>query len=312
MQLLNNLLDLSKIEAGMMVLTETSFKLRPILEYLLSLVGVGTTAKGVSLMLTNDPQTPDYLVCDPLRLEQVLLNLLGNAVKFTPAGEVELTVRPLLEEGDRVTLAFSVRDTGIGLTPAQVSGIFEAFTQADGSTARHYGGTGLGLSICRRLVALMGGEIRVESEPGRGSTFTVTARFHRGTAPVVKPEPQLDRATVMAALTGCRVLAVEDQPINQQVLQEHLEQMGANVTTAVDGQEAVVAVTRAEGRYAAVLMDLQMPVMDGYEATLMLRTCAGRSSWTKCKKSPTCLMKFTGSLKTRGSLLCSADPAPAS
>ena len=271
MQLLNDLLDLSKIEAGMMVLAETSFKLQPLLRHLLSLVGVGATAKSVRLMLTIDPQPPDYLEGDPVRLEQILLNLLGNAVKFTSAGEIELAVRLLAEEDAQVTIEFAVRDTGIGLTPEQVGTIFEAFTQADGSTTRHYGGTGLGLNICRRLVALMGGELRVESEPGRGSTFTVTACFRRGAAPVAEPEPPLDRATVIATLTGRRVLVVEDQPINQQVLQELLEQVGVKVTIADDGRDAVVAVTRAENRYDAVLMDLQMPVMDGYEAALLLR-----------------------------------------
>ena len=271
MQLLNDLLDFSKIDAGMLVLSETSFELQSLLEHLLSLAGVDATAKGVRLTLTNDPQTPDYLVGDPLRLEQVLLNLLSNAVKFTPAGEVELTVHPLAEEDAQVTIEFAVRDTGIGLTPAQIGTIFEAFTQADSSTTRHYGGTGLGLSICRQLVTLMGGEIRVESEPGRGSTFTATAPFRRGTAPVPEPKPVLDRTTVAAALTGCRVLLVEDQPINQQVLQELLAQVGASVTIAANGQEAVVAATRAGGRFDAVLMDLQMPVMDGYEATLLLR-----------------------------------------
>ena len=271
MQLLNDILDFSKIEAGMMVLAESSFKLQPLLEHLLCLVGSGATAKGVRLMLTTDPQIPDYLVGDPLRLEQVLLNLLGNAVKFTPAGEVELTVRLLAEENARVTIEFAVRDTGIGLTPEQAGAIFEAFTQADSSTTRHYGGTGLGLSICRRLVALMEGEIRVESAPGRGSTFTVTVCVQRGTAPQAEPEAVLDRVTVTATLTGRRVLVVEDQPINQQVLQELLEQVGAHVTVAADGREAVVAVTRAEGRYDVVLMDLQMPAMDGYEATLLLR-----------------------------------------
>ncbi len=271
MLLLNDLLDFAKIEAGMMALAESSFTLQPLLEHLLGLVDSGAAAKGVRLMLTNDPLTPEYLVGDPLRLEQVLLNLLGNAVKFTPAGEIELSVRPLQEEGDQVTLEFTVRDTGIGLTPEQLRDVFEAFTQADSSTTRHYGGTGLGLSICRQLVALMGGELYAESEPGRGSTFTVTACFRRGTAPTVEPEPLLDRATMTATLTGHRVLVVDDHAINRQVLQELLEQVGANVTIATDGREAVEAVTRAEGRYDAVLMDLQMPEMDGYEATLLLR-----------------------------------------
>ena len=271
LRLLNDILDLSKVEAGKLQLEEVTFELQPILERLLSLVGVGAAAKGVRLILTNDRQTPEYLVGDPLRLEQILLNLLGNAVKFTPTGEVELTVRPLTAEGNRVTLEFSVRDTGIGLTPEQAASIFEAFTQADGSTTRHYGGTGLGLTISRRLVTLMGGELRVESEPGVGSTFTVTACFLRGAAPEEAPAPALDRSAVRAALRGCRVLVVEDHPINQQVLREILEQIGVRVAIAADGREAVVAVTRMEGGFDAVLMDLQMPVMDGYEATLLLR-----------------------------------------
>ena len=271
LRLLNDLLDLSKVEAGKLELEEVSFELQPILERLLSLVGVGAAAKGVRLLLTNDRQTPEYLVGDPHRLEQILLNLLGNAVKFTPTGEVELSVRPLTAEGDRVILEFSVRDTGIGLTPEQAGCIFEAFTQADGSTTRRYGGTGLGLTISRRLVTLLGGKIRVESEPGVGSTFTVTAGFLRGAAPESAPEPALDRSAVRAALRGCRVLVVEDHPINQQVVQELLEQVGVGVAIAADGREAVVAVARMEGRFDAVLMDLQMPELDGYEATLLLR-----------------------------------------
>ena len=271
LRLLNDLLDFSKVEAGKLELEEVTFELQPILERLLSLVGIGAVAKGVRLLLTNDRQTPKYLVGDPLRLEQILLNLLGNAVKFTPTGEVELTVRALTSEGNRVTLEFSVRDTGIGLTPEQAGSIFEAFTQADGSTTRHYGGTGLGLAICRRLVTLMGGALRVESEPGVGSSFTVTACFLRGVAPKDAPAPALDRSAVRAALGGCQVLVVEDHPINQQVLRELLEQVGVKVTIAADGREAVVVVTRMEGRFDAVLMDLQMPVMDGYEATLRLR-----------------------------------------
>ena len=237
MILLNDLLDLSKIEAGKLELEETTFEILPLLERLLSLVGAGATAKRVRLLLANDARTPDFLVGDHHRLEQVLLNLLGNAVKFTPAGEVELVVRPLLEDEAGITLEFSVRDTGIGLTPEQVGGIFEAFTQADGSITRRYGGTGLGLSICRRLVALMGGEIRVESEPSQGSTFTFTVRFHRGTVPTPEPELTLERGAVTAALSGCRVLVVEDQPVNQQVLRDLLEQVGAIVSIAADGRK---------------------------------------------------------------------------
>ena len=271
LRLLNDLLDLSKVEAGKLELEEVTFELQPILERLLSLVGVGAAAKGVRVLLTHDARTPDYLVGDPLRLEQILLNLLGNAVKFTPTGEVELAIRLVTAEGSRMTLEFSVRDTGIGLTPEQVDGIFEAFAQADGSTARRYGGTGLGLNICRRLVTIMGGKIQVESEPGVGSTFMVTVGFLRGVAPESAPAPALDRSAARAALRGCRVLVVDDHPINQQVVQELLEQVGVSVAIASDGREAVVAVTRMEGCFDAVLMDLQMPELDGYEATLLLR-----------------------------------------
>ena len=271
MILLNDLLDHSKIEAGKLELEEATFEIQPLLQRLLSLVGAGATAKGVRVLLTNDARTPDFLVGDHHRLEQVLLNLLGNAVKFTQAGEVDLAVRVLAEDEARITLEFSVRDTGIGMTSEQIGLIFEAFTQADGSTTRRYGGTGLGLSICRRLVALMGGEIRVKSTPGQGSTFTFIVGFLRGTAPAPEPELVLDRVAVTAALTGRRVLAVEDQPINQQVLRELLEQVGVIVSVATDGKDALATVTASAGRFDAVLMDLQMPELDGYEATLLLR-----------------------------------------
>ncbi len=272
MRLLNSLMDFSKIEAGMMVLEAISFELLPILEGLLSLMGGAAAAKGVRLFLTAAPDCPRYLVGDPHRLEQLLLNLLGNAVKFTATGEVELSIHPLKREMAGITLEFVVRDTGIGMTGEELGRIFEPFTQGDGSITRRFGGTGLGLSICRRLVTLMGGEIRVESEPGRGSSFTFTACFQEGErGGVVTAEPQFDRLSVTTALTGYRILVVEDQPINQQVLRELLEQVGATVTAADDGREALTIVSREEGRFDALLMDLQMPELDGYQATLLLR-----------------------------------------
>ena len=247
MRLLNSLMDFSKIEAGMMVLEAISFELLPILEGLLSLMGGAAAAKGVRLFLTAAPDCPRYLVGDPHRLEQLLLNLLGNAVKFTATGEVELSIHPLKREMAGITLEFVVRDTGIGMTGEELGRIFEPFTQGDGSITRRFGGTGLGLSICRRLVTLMGGEIRVESEPGRGSSFTFTACFQEGErGGVVTAEPQFDRLSVTTALTGYRILVVEDQPINQQVLRELLEQVGATVTAADDGREALTIVSREE------------------------------------------------------------------
>ncbi len=271
LQLLNDLLDLSKIEVGRVELEQLSFPLASMLERLLSLSVVGASMKGIHLRLCIHPETPDYLVGDPIRLEQVLLNLLGNAVKFTAAGQVELTVRPLPGEGERIFLEFSVRDTGIGMAPEQAEQIFEPFTQGDGSTSRHFGGTGLGLTICRRLVALMGGEIGVTSELGKGSTFTCTASFLRGVPPATEPVTHPDQGAVRQALQGCRILVVEDQEINQQILRELLEQVGVSVTVASDGRQAVAAVTGEEGRFDLLLMDLQMPGLDGYEATLLIR-----------------------------------------
>ncbi len=271
LQLLNDLLDYSKIEAGKLELEEASFELQPLLERLRSMMGVGASAKGIPLNLTIDPLTPTTLEGDPLRLEQILLNLLGNALKFTHAGEIELTLRPLAEDGERLLLEFSVRDTGIGMTPEQAERIFEMFSQADSSTTRRYGGTGLGLSICRRLVALMGGELRVESQPGQGSTFTFTANFTRGTTLPSLPKQPLDQDTVRRALAGCRLLVAEDNPINQLVLQKLLEEVGASVIVAADGREVLAAVNRRKGQFDAVIMDLQMPEMDGYEATRRLR-----------------------------------------
>ncbi len=269
--LLNDLLDLSKIEAGKLELDLLSFALHPLLYHLLSLMEISAGAKGIWLHLTVHPETPHHLVGDPLRLEQIILNLLGNAVKFTHAGEVELFVRPTPTNDDGILLEFSVRDTGIGMTPEQMEQIFSPFTQADGSTTRTFGGTGLGLSICRQLTELMGGEIGVTSEPGVGSTFTFTAGFLQGEAPMVEAEAVSEMNAVKAALRGCRLLVAEDQELNQQVIREILERVGAKVTMVTDGRQAVAAATAADPPFDAVLMDMQMPKLDGYGATILIR-----------------------------------------
>ncbi len=271
MKLLNGLLDLTKIEAGKLELERVPFALYPLLERLLGLVGVEAAAKGLNLIHFTHPEIPPYLVGDPVRLEQVLLNLLGNAVKFTSSGEVRLTVRSLSADDDRLLLEFAVHDSGIGLTPQQTDKIFLPFTQGDSSTTRRFGGTGLGLSICRRLMDLMGGEISVTSEPGKGSTFTCTVGFLKGSAPPAEAEQPPDQAKVRAALKGCRILVAEDQEINQQILRELLEQAGAGVTLVANGREAVTAVTASPERFDVVLMDLQMPELDGYQATRLIR-----------------------------------------
>ena len=271
MLILNDLLDFSKIEAGKVELEALPFALNPLLERLRSLVEIGASAKGLRLRLSYDSKCPEYLVGDSYRLQQILLNLLSNAIKFTSAGEVELSVRPLTAEQERVLMEFSVRDSGIGLSPEQLGRIFTPFTQADSSTTRRYGGTGLGLSICRRLALLLGGEIYVVSEPGRGSTFTCTVPLLRGELPMMEPDQAPDQLLMEKALKGSRILVAEDQEINRQLLRELLEQVGVSVTVVADGRQAVAAVAEAKSFFHAILMDLQMPELDGYGATLLLR-----------------------------------------
>ena len=271
LKLLNDLLDLAKVESGRLELDETTFELRPLMKNLLMLAGVGASTKGIRLTVTVAPEIPAFLVGDSFRLEQVLTNLLGNAVKFTHHGEIELKIRPITQDDANTTLEFSVRDTGIGMTPEQCDRVFEAFTQADGSTTRRYGGTGLGLSICRHLVNLMGGDLRVMSESGRGSTFTYTARFKRGTAPAAETGQSIGQVVRDEVLRGRKALVVDDQVINRHILQQLLEQEGMHVTTAGDGRDALAKVTRARGRFDVVLMDLLMPELDGYEAARLIR-----------------------------------------
>ena len=269
LKLLNDLLDLSKIEAGRMELEEHTFQLGSVLEQLKSLMGAKAIEKGLLLRVDIHPSTPEYLVGDSLRLRQLLLNLVSNAIKFTSQGEVALSVFPLAKGEKENILEFSVRDSGIGMTREQLTTIFDPFIQADNTTTRRYGGTGLGLNICQRFAALMGGSVRVESEPGRGTTFTFAASFLTGSADDVEeahfsPEDKM-------ALRGCRILVAEDHPINQQVIRELLEQAGAIVTIVGDGRQAVAAVERKGSEFDVVLMDIQMPHMDGYEATRLIR-----------------------------------------
>ncbi len=274
LRLLNELLDFSKIEAGKLQLAEVTFQLRPTLTQLTNLMECHADEKGLKIVITTDPATPEYLKGDPFRLQQVLLNLMNNSVKFSHGGEVSLTVRPLPDADGEISLEFTVQDSGIGMTPDQLDGIFEPFTQGDSSTTRTYGGTGLGLSICRRLVTLLGGEIRVSSEPGEGSSFTFTARFRVGTRGDVQEKPPLSVPAVRF-LRGRRILVAEDQPVNQQVIREVLEQAGMVVTLVGHGREAVAAVAAAIDPFDAVLMDIQMPVMDGYEAARLIRRHPG-------------------------------------
>jgi|GEM_PF-33113 len=277
--IINDILDFSRIEAGMLELEQVPFPLDRVLATISAMMTLTAEEKGLSLHFRLAPEVPCHLVGDSLRLEQVLLNLINNAIKFTEMGEVSVTVEVVDRSGDLVWLRFAVRDTGIGISPEQQSRLFEAFTQADSSITRRYGGTGLGLAICRRLVALMGGRLGLESIHGVGSTFAFIVSFpiaeaafdsHSAEVPALM-EPAAS-APLPLPFTGIRVLVAEDNEINQQVARELLEGLGLTVDIAANGINAIKLLIEHDHDYAAVLMDLQMPELDGYEATRVIRT----------------------------------------
>jgi PAS domain S-box-containing protein len=268
---INDILDFSKIDAGMLTLEQVHFALKGSMDLVESSVGYLAQTNNLGFGVTVAPDVPEYLVGDPLRLGQVLLNLASNAVKFTPVGRVKVSVALKEANEQSVELEFRVNDTGIGLSPAQAQGLFGAFSQVDTSTTRKFGGTGLGLAISKRLVELMGGRIWIESEVGVGSSFCFTARFGRGEASqavlsAVVPELL---ASAMVRLKGARILVVEDNEFNQDLIEELLEEWGAVVQLCGNGREALEQL--AKESYDIVLMDVQMPVMDGYEATHQIR-----------------------------------------
>nr|WP_246448513.1 response regulator [Roseateles oligotrophus] len=277
--LLNDILDFSKIEAGRLDVERVGFNLHAVTNHVLSVIKERAEAKRLKLVFELPPELPVLLLGDPLRLGQVLINYASNAVKFTEQGGVSLRVRALQEDEQEVLLRFEVEDTGIGLSPEQQERLFQSFSQADASITRKFGGTGLGLAICKALVTLMGGEVGVESELGRGSCFWFTARFGRDEAAGQgQPGPlaSSDSKTLerLAERRGARVLLVEDNEFNQQIALELLRDAGLAVDLAEHGQQALdrLAASLSEGRpYELVLMDMQMPVMDGISATRQLR-----------------------------------------
>ncbi|MFO1424079.1 MAG: response regulator [Candidatus Competibacteraceae bacterium] len=275
--LLNDILDLSKIEAGKLELEQSDFHLSSLLDQVRSLMAEAARAKGLTLGVECDAVS-HWLRGDATRLRQALLNYAGNAVKFTERGTITLRAR-LLEEGTAgLLIRFEVQDTGIGLTAEQAGRIFAAFEQADAGTTRQYGGTGLGLAITRRLAHRMGGDVGVESQPGVGSTFWFTARLERGQAQRTRA-PALEAAAMERELrrrgAGARVLVAEDNAVNREVALELLGAVGLTVDTAVDGREAVAQA--AATAYALILMDVQMPELDGLAATRAIRALPGRA-----------------------------------
>ena len=287
MSLINDLLDFSKIEADKLELETIDFDLRAVVGEAAELLALRAKEKGIELVCRVAPEAPTFLNGDPGRLRQILLNLGGNAVKFTEQGEVTIETKVESDQENRLKLRFEVRDTGIGIPQDKLGILFNAFQQVDSTTTRRYGGTGLGLAISKRLAELMSGEIGVESPStplrvdvgGPGSTFWFTAMF--GKASLRGEESELPPATAPVRQTlkavdrrKLRILLAEDNLINQQVAVGILGKLGCHVDTVANGLEAIqVLETRT---YDLVFMDVQMPMMDGFEATRQIRKAEGR------------------------------------
>ncbi len=269
---INDILDFSKIEAGKLSLDPVPFEVRESLDDTMRTLAQRAHAKHLELACRIAPDVPDNLVGDPGRLRQVVVNLVGNAIKFTERGEVVVSVEVVALADAEATLRFSVTDTGIGIAPEKRRAIFEPFEQADGSTTRRYGGTGLGLAISSKLVELMGGEIRVDGDVGRGSTFSFTARFAPGPA-ARRP----GRPGPASPITDLRVLVVDDNHTNRRILEEVLHNWGARPTAVVDGPSALDALRAASAAgvpFEAALIDGMMPVMDGFDLAERIRDAA--------------------------------------
>jgi two-component system sensor histidine kinase/response regulator len=265
--IINDILDFSKIEAGKLAVEHTEFELEKVLENVSNLISEKTSSKGLELVFHVEQGTPNFLVGDPLRLGQILVNYSNNAVKFTDEGEVVISINVVEETDNDGLFRFAVRDTGIGLTEEQIGKLFQSFQQADTSTSRKYGGTGLGLAISKKLASLMGGDVGVESEYGKGSTFWFTARLGKGIAKArtLLPEPDL---------RGRRVLVVDDNEMSRKVLSRMLTGMAFTVKDVGSGKDALTEIGAAadsDQPYDVVLLDWKMPGMDGTETAKAIR-----------------------------------------
>jgi two-component system, sensor histidine kinase and response regulator len=266
LELINGIVDMAKIESGRMQIEKIEFDLTDLIEKTLSTFAVRAHGKGLELVARLAPGVPDRLVGDPLRLRQVLMNLVGNAIKFTELGEIVVSVEHDLSSQQAGDLVFSVSDTGIGIAPDKLESIFSSFTQADSSTTRKYGGSGLGLAIVKRLANLMNGRIWVDSEIGKGSRFSFAVSL--GLAPrVISPT-----AHVVSSLAGYRMLVVDDNQTNRLIVREMLAGCGAEVQEAESGREALATIRQAIDRpFRVILLDMRMPEMDGLEVAKRIR-----------------------------------------
>lgn len=271
LSVINDILDFNKIESNTFTLESTSFRINRSLRRVLDMCLVRADEKGLKVKVQLDKAIPKHLIGDPFRLEQILINLLGNAIKFTDDGSVSIKVDLQDKTDNGVTLKIAVTDTGIGIAEAHLAQLFSEFTQADNSITRKYGGTGLGLTITKQLVERMHGNIHVESQLGKGSTFSFTAKFEFSDEPMIEPvkTDNVDPSQLVNALAGKSVLLVEDNEINRLVVERMLEPIALNLDVAVNGEEAVAMVKK--NKYGLVLMDVQMPVLDGIDATRAIR-----------------------------------------
>jgi PAS domain S-box-containing protein len=267
LRIINDILDFSKIEAGRLDIEQTEFLLEDVLDSVGTVVQVKAEEKRLELLFKVEGEVPMGLVGDPLRLGQILINLTGNAVKFTERGEIVLTIAVAWRDEEQALLRFTVEDTGIGMTAEQCERLFQSFSQADSSTTRRFGGTGLGLAICKRLVELMGGEIGVSSEPGKGSTFWFTALFG------LKQKARIEPRSLAEDFRDMPVLVVDDNHTAREILSESLTSMGFAPTAVSSGAEALAALLANDQTrpFKLVLMDWKMPGMDGIEAAHAIR-----------------------------------------
>jgi CheY-like chemotaxis protein len=266
--IINDILDFSKIEAGKLEMEHIPFRLDEVLNNLGNLIAIKAQEKGLEFLFDTHPDVPHALIGDPLRLGQIILNLTGNAVKFTEEGEIVIRTEPVRITDDEVEIKVSVQDTGIGMTQEQCAKLFQSFSQADSSTTRKYGGTGLGLTISKKLVEMMNGTIRVESELGKGSAFIFNAVFGLASDMEI-----VEETAALTDLGKLKVLVVDDVASAREMLQTTLESFAFRVTCVASGPAAIEAIEAAppEDPYKLVLMDWKMPQMDGIEASCRIK-----------------------------------------
>jgi PAS domain S-box-containing protein len=282
---IDDILDFSKLEAGKMTIEVIDFDLREVLEDVANLLAPSAQKKGLEFTVAlTPPEFPSRLRGDPGRVRQVLTNLVGNAIKFTDSGEISVSAAVQTEHAERLVVRIAVSDTGIGIAPDRQAAIFESFTQADGTSTRRFGGTGLGLTICKQIVTLMGGRIAVESQAGAGSTFWAELPFARQPGAAAAQRPAGD-------LAGVRVLVVDDNETNRRILREQLQSWGCEPLEAASGPEALVLLARQRLPVSLVLMDMQMPGMDGQQTTDALKQAPGSAAL------PVVLLSSAGALR---------------